>query len=63
MNSHEFRDTLERALSGDRTALKTILLLYMPLINRYSRIDGELDEDLRQYILLHVVTKIGEFKI
>ena len=63
MNAHEFRDTLERALSGDRTALETILLLYMPLINRYSRIDGELDEDLRQYILLHVVTKIGEFKI
>lgn len=62
MNAHEFRDTLERALSGDRTALETILLLYMPLINRYSRIDGELDEDLRQYILLHVVTKIGEFK-
>jgi len=62
VNSHEFRDTLERALSGDRTALETILLLYMPLINRYSRIDGELDEDLRQYILLHVVTKIGEFK-
>ena len=47
MNSHEFRDTLERALSGDRTALEAILLLYMPLINRYSRIDGELDEDLR----------------
>ncbi|HIS45659.1 MAG TPA: helix-turn-helix domain-containing protein [Candidatus Scatomorpha merdigallinarum] len=53
---------MERALSGDRTALEAILLLYMPLINRYSRIDGELDEDLRQYILLHVVTKIGEFK-
>lgn len=63
MNSHEFRDTLERALSGDRTALETILLLYMPLINRYSRIDGELDEDLRQYILLHIIIKIGEFKI
>ena len=63
MNAHEFRDTLERALSGDRTALETILLLYMPLITRYSRIDGELDEDLRQYILLHVVTKLGEFKI
>lgn len=63
MNTHEFRDTLERALSGDRTALETILLLYMPLINRYSRIDGELDEDLRQYILLHIIMKIGEFKI
>lgn len=63
MNAHEFRGTLERALSGDRTALEAILLLYMPLINRHSRIDGELDEDLRQYILLHIVTKIGEFKI
>lgn len=63
MNTHEFRGTLERALSGDRTALEAILLLYISLINRYSRIDGELDEDLRQYILLHIVTKIGEFKI
>lgn len=63
MNAHEFRDTLERALSGDRTALEAILLLYMPLISRYSRIDGELDEDLRQYILLHIIMKIGEFKI
>ena len=63
MNSHEFRDTLERTLSGDRMALEAILLLYMPLINRYSRIDGELDEDLRQYILLHIIMKIGEFKI
>ena len=63
MNTREFRDTLERALSGDHTALETILLLYMPLINRYSRIDGELDEDLRQYILLHIIMKIVEFKI
>lgn len=63
MNAHEFRDTLERALSGDRMALEAILLLYMPLISRYSRIDGELDEDLRQYILLHIIMKIGEFKI
>lgn len=63
MNTHEFRDTSERALSGDRTALEAILLLYMPLINRYSRIDNELDEDLRQYILLHIIMKIGEFKI
>ena len=63
MNAHEFRDTLERALSGDRTALEAILLLYMQLISRYSRIVGELDEDLRQYILLHIIMKIGEFKI
>lgn len=63
MNAHEFRGTLERALSCDCTALEAILLLYMPLINRCSRIDGELDEDLRQYILLHIIMKIGEFKI
>lgn len=63
MNAHEFRDTSERALSGDRTALEAILLLYMSLINRYGRIDGEPDEDLRQYILLHIIMKIGEFKI
>ncbi len=38
-------------------------MLYMPLINRYSVIDGRLDEDCRQYILIHIALNIGKFII
>ena len=39
------------------------LLLYMPLINRLSSYAGNLDEDCRQYIMLHIVLHISEFRI
>ena len=35
----------------------------MPLINYYSHVDGKLDEDLRQAILLHLLEKIPKFQI
>ena len=38
-------------------------LLYMPLINRLSSYAGNLDEDCRQYIMLHIVLHISEFRI
>lgn len=63
MTSGEFRELLIRAVSGDHAAVEEILLLYMPLINRYSVIDGRLDEDCRQYILIHIALNIGKFII
>lgn len=59
----EFRELLIRAVSGDHAAVEEILLLYLPLINRYSVIDGRLDEDCRQYILIHIALNIGKFII
>ena len=47
----------------DREALDSLLALYMPLINRLSSYAGNLDEDCRQYIMLHIVLHISEFKI
>ena len=58
MTSKEFKGLLSRAISGDNDALADIAVLYMPLINRYSHIDGKLDEDLRQNILLELVRSI-----
>ena len=63
MTNIEFRTVLEAAISGDRKALDTLLSLYMPLINRLSSYAGQLDEDCRQYILLHIVQHISEFHI
>lgn len=63
MTPREFRELLTRAVSGEHAAVEEILLLYMPLINRNSVIDGRLDEDCRQYILIHIALNIGKFII
>lgn len=61
MTNIEFRNILTAAVAGEHYALEIILEQYSPLINRYSVIDGKLDEDLRQYILMHIALNIGKF--
>ena len=61
MNREEFRVTLLEAVSGSHEALEKILELYAPMINRHSQVDGYLDEDLRQYILIHIAINISKF--
>lgn len=63
MTKSEFLNTLSEAVSGNTDALADIMEQYMPLINRYSYVDGKLDEDLRQDILLEVFRSIGRFKM
>ena len=63
MKPEEFRKILNAAIGGDHTALGQILELYMPLINHASTFDGRLDEDCRQYIMIHIVQNIGKFII
>lgn len=63
MTDNEFRLLLEAAVCGDREALDSLLALYMPLINRLSSYAGNLDEDCRQYIMLHILLHISEFRI
>ena len=63
MTKEEFRATLTKAVAGDTEALADIVKLYMPLVNYYSYVDGKLDEDLRQAILLHLLEKIPKFII
>ena len=63
MTDVEFRSILIAAVAGEHSALEIILEQYSPLINRYSVINGELDEDLRQYILMHIALNIGKFSI
>lgn len=63
MTRDQFRTTLQAAVAGDHSALETIMEMYMPLINRYSRYAGELDEDCRQYILIHIAQNIYKFTL
>ena len=61
MNASEFRELLIRAIVGDKKAIEEILWMYMPLINRYSVVDGVVDLDLKQEIMLHISLNIGKF--
>ena len=61
LSNNEFRDILVRAQAGDNEAMTDILEIYMPLINKHSFVNGKLDEDLRQNILLQIVKSIKKF--
>lgn len=63
MKAEEFRTLLERATVGDKEAVEAILLLYMPRINRHCYISNALDEDMKQYVLLHIVKNLHKFQI
>ena len=60
---NDFSKLLRNAKAGEVDAVEEIIEMYMPLINKYSRIDGEIDEDLKQSILLKVIMSLKKFKI
>jgi hypothetical protein len=61
MESRLFSEVLRDAISGDPDSVEAILAKYMPLINRQSVIDGKLNEDLRQYIIMRIIMQIPKF--
>lgn len=63
MTNKDFRDLLLGAIAGNHNDLEGILKLYEPLINKHSHIDGRYDEDLHQYILIHIALNISKFII
>ena len=58
MTNEQFKELLIKAQAGDNEAMTDILEMYMPLINKHSYVNGRLDEDLRQNILLEIVKSI-----
>ena len=42
--------------------LSVLIELYMPLINKYSKLDGKINEDLKQVIILKIITNLNKFK-
>ena len=63
MNHIEFEKMLQAAVSGSHEALEQLFLLYAPLINKHSKINGRIDKDLRQYLLIHIALNISKFVI
>lgn len=58
MTNEQFRELLIKAQAGDNEAMTDILEMYMPLINKHSYVNGKLDEDLRQNIILEILRSI-----
>ena len=63
MSKEEFRSVLTGAMAGCHEDLEHILELYMPLIDKYSYVNGRLDEDLKQYLMIHIALQIGKFPV
>ena len=63
MTPDEFHRILKEAVDGSHEALEILLHLYEPLIRKHSMIGGELDEDLRQYIMIHIALNISKFPL
>ncbi len=63
MSKEEFCSVLTGAVTGCHEDLEQILELYMPLIDKYSYVNGKLDEDLKQYLMIHIALQIGKFPV
>ena len=63
MESRRFSDVLRAAVSGDPDAVEAILDRYMPLISGHCVVNGRLDKDLRQYVIIRVITQIPKFDL
>ena len=63
MKDNAFEKLLINAINGDTDAMSEIIKMYMPLINKHSLQNRVIDEDLRQYIIIHIVKSIPKYKI
>lgn len=61
VTNDEFALTLQAAVAGNHQALEQILKQYDPLIRKHARCDGIFNEDLHQYLLIHIALNIHKF--
>lgn len=57
-----FKEIMQNAVCGDQYALQYLIEGYMPLITKHSMIDGEMDEDCRQFIIMRILSSIPNFR-
>lgn len=61
VTKNEFALILQGAIAGNHEALEKILELYAPLIRKHAYCDGAFNEDLHQYLLMHIALNIHKF--
>lgn len=63
VNKEKFEMTLKGAIAGSHEDLEIILKMYEPLIKKYSYINDVFQEDLHQYLLIHIALNISKFTL
>lgn len=61
MQRTDFEQILQGAVAGSHEDLEIILALYEPLIRKHSYHQGVFNEDLNQYLLIHIALNIHKF--
>ena len=63
MKNNDLAEAIKGALAGDTDAIVKVIHYYRPLIYRHSYINGIMDEDLKQFILMRFLKKLPKFTI
>lgn len=63
MDRKQFEIILQGAVAGRHDDLEMILQLYEPMIRKYSFNKDIFDEDLHQYLLIHIALNINKFPL
>ena len=58
-----FKDLLLRAKCGNQDAMEKLFVQYESLLHKCSRVNGRVDEDLYQVLLIEFWRAISEFKV
>ena len=58
----KYRELLIRAKSNDTEAVAELYQQYQAMIIQYSYIDGKIDEDLHQILVIVFLTSLAKFK-
>lgn len=61
MDKTEFRQILHGAVAGSHRDLERLLELYAPMIRKHAYVNGEFNDDLYQYLLIHIALNIHKF--
>ncbi|QWU13157.1 Helix-turn-helix domain-containing protein [Paenibacillus sophorae] len=60
---HEVIDLIQLAQRGDKQAEVELIERYKPLINKYSRHNGMLNEDCKQQLILEFILAVRRFDL
>lgn len=63
LTKNEFERILQGAVAGRHDDLEQILALYAPMIRKHSYHNGIFNEDLHQYLLIHIALNINKFPL
>ena len=59
----DFPLLLRKAQEGSLEATEQLLKTYMPMIEKYARLDGKTDEDLRQHLIVCFLLALRKFEL